>query len=175
MLQPPGHSCIKFFGSTDNAPPIIHKQASSGRAHSSILRQTCHVCPPNLESTKPNSVLFCANDPRNQATPGYAPAWCFQPPGHRCIKFFKSPDDAPPVVRKQTRSDRASFPILRQTCYVCSPNLEGAKPDSAFCVNNPWSQTKPGLACPTFHSSTNKCITSTLYSVTSVLHYNVWH
>ena len=84
MLQPPGHRCFKFFGSTNNAPPIIHKQASSGQTHFPTLKQTCHICPTS--QAKPNSI-FCVNNPRTKP-PQAKSSLMLQPPGHRCFKFL---------------------------------------------------------------------------------------
>ena len=70
MLRPDSSSnlgtpTLDVFGQSDDVPPIIHKRTRSGRAYCSILRHTYHVCPPNLESAKTDSV-FGANDPRHQ-------------------------------------------------------------------------------------------------------------
>ena len=59
---------LDVFGRPDHSPPMTPgRHTRSGRAYSSILRQTFHVCQPNLESAKPSSV-FGATDPRPQAT-----------------------------------------------------------------------------------------------------------
>ena len=75
--------------------------------------------------------------------------------GTPTLDVFGQPDDAPPIIRKQTRSGRAYSSILRQTYHVCPPDLESAKPDSVFCANDPGNQANSGLECPTFHTSTD--------------------
>ena len=63
-----GTPTLDAFGRPDDAPPMTPgRHTRSGRAYCSILRQTFHVCQPNLESAKPDSV-FGATDPRPQAT-----------------------------------------------------------------------------------------------------------
>ena len=139
----------------------------------SILRQTCHVCPPNLESTKPNPVLFVPMTPKSH--PKLCSSLMLQPPGHPCIKFFKSPDDAQPVIRKQTRSGWASSYVFETDMPCLFTELRKCQAWFCFFVSITPVQANSNLACPTSHPS-----------MTNVLHYhhivlplyyinNVWH
>ena len=104
MPEPDGSSnlgtpILDVFGKPNDATPIIRKQTRSGRAYSSLLKQTSHVCP-ELENAKPEHV-FCApaNDPRNQANSGL---WC--------PTLLASTDDSSPVGPALTDSLRLPEP-----------------------------------------------------------------
>ena len=64
-----GTPALDVFGQPDDSPPVVHKRTRSGRAYLSILKQTSHVCPHDLENNKPN-LVFCANASGNQAKSG---------------------------------------------------------------------------------------------------------